>query len=750
MPLAPGTRLGSYEVLAPLGAGGMGEVYRARDLKLGREVALKILPAQLAADQDVLARLLREAKALAALNHPNIAAIYGLDEEGGTPRLVLELVAGESLARRLDRGGMPVADAVAFGIQVASAIEAAHERGIVHRDLKPGNLMITLSGAAKVLDFGLATHAPPLGLGTDHSQSDTKSDFTRAGALLGTAAYMSPEQARGKPVDRRTDIWAFAAVLFEALSGKAAFAGETVSDLIVSVLEREPDWTMLPAGTPARVRDVLKRCLRKDADRRPESIRDVRMELEDALARGVSSTATETSIAVLPFENMSGPGDEYFADGITDEILNALTQVQGLRVAARSSCFAFKGQRHDLRVIGDKLKVSNVLEGSVRRAGNRLRITVRLANAADGYQLWSDRYEREMTDVFELQDEIAEAIASRLRGALHDAADLKRARHGTRNIEAYELFLRGRGLQAKRGRFLPDAITCFEKAIALDADYADALAWLSDSYRLLGTFGNGPSSEMMTHARELAERAIELDPNQAEAWTTLACVEEQYEWNFQRAGELWAKALTIDPAHARGRSQRALWGIARGIYSPEKARAEMHQAIHDEPLNEWVLAMASHVLGFCGEFEESLLHAERAHQLDPDSFFAHWNLMRAKAYAGHHDDAIAMAPKILMASGRNQWALGVLAWAYAQSGRAERARGVHDELEGRSRHEYVSPFWLSITADAAGLDEETRAYALRARDDRDPLVVWGRAVPLWAGIRRRAFFKEILPIWDRL
>jgi serine/threonine-protein kinase len=736
-------------VLAALGAGGMGEVYRARDLKLGREVALKILPPHLAADQDLLARLLREAQALAALNHPNIAAIYGLDEEGGTPRLVLELVAGESLAQRLARGAMEPEDALAFGVQVATAIEAAHERGIVHRDLKPGNMMITQSGVVKVLDFGLATHAPPLGGHSDHSQSDTRSDVTRAGALLGTAAYMSPEQARGKPVDRRTDIWAFAVVLFEALAGRPAFRGETVSDLIVAVLEREPDWTLLPVGTPAPVRDLLKRCLRKDAEARPGQIRDVRLELSDVLRRGVEATATETSIAVLPFENTSGADDEYFADGITDEILNALAQVQGLRVAARSSCFAFKGQRHDLRAVGDKLRVSNVLEGSVRRSGNRLRITVRLANAAEGYQIWSERYEREMTDVFELQDEIAETIASRLRGALHDAADRKRARHGTRNIEAYELFLRGRGLQNKRGRFLPEAIACFEKAIALDADYADALAWLSDSYRLLGTFGNASSTETMTRARELALRAIALDPNQAEAWTTLACVEEQFEWNFERAGELWAKALTIDPGHARGRSQRALWGVARGSYTVETARAEMHRALRDEPLNEWVIAMASHVMGFIGDDEESLVHAERAHQLDPDSFFAHWNLMRAKAYSGLHDDAIGMAPRILMVSGRNQWALGMLAWSYRESGRTAEARAVHDELEGRSRHEFVSPFWLSVTADAAGLDDDTARFVRRARDERDPLVVWGRTAPLWRSIRQRPVFRELLPIWDR-
>jgi TolB-like protein/Tfp pilus assembly protein PilF len=735
-----------YEVLAPLGVGGMGEVYRAKDLKLGREVALKLLPEEFARDQERLERLLREAQTLASLNHPNIATIYRLDDEGGGPRLVLELVAGETLAQRLERGAVPVAEALALAIQIASAVEAAHERGIVHRDLKPGNVMITPTGTAKVLDFGLATTDPRFVAKLGTSQSDTHptpAGVTRAGALLGTAAYMSPEQVRGKPVDRRADIWAFATVLFETLAGRPAFAGDTLSDVIVAVLEREPDWPALPVGTPSHVKDVLKRSLRKDAGARPADIRDVRLELEAVVERGITAAASERSIAVLPFENLSGPDDDYFADGITDEIMNALLQLPGLRVAARSSCFAFKGRRDDLRAIGDKLRVSTVLEGTVRRSGQRLRITVRLADAADGYQLWSENYDREMTDVFELQDEIAGAIASRLRGALHNEADRLRARHGTRNLEAYELLLRGRALQVKRGRFLPEAIGCFETAIALDPNYSEALAWLSDSYRLLNTFGDALPSMAMPKARSLAERSLAIQPDQAEAWTTLACVEEQYEWNFQRAGELWSRALTIDPRHARGRSQRALWGVARGAMGADEARAEMRQALQDDPLNSWVVAMYSHVLGFLGDYEESLRQAERAFALDRESFFSHWNVMRAHAYAGQYERAIVMAPALCLASGRNQWVLGTLAWTYGKTGSVPKARAVFDELEGRSRHEYASTFWLTIAADAGGLPDEARALALRACDERDPLVVWGRVAPLWDGIRTRDYFRDI-------
>src|SRR5215470_4013943 len=309
MPLTAGSRLGPYEILAPLGRGGMGEVYRAHDARLGRDVAIKALSAEFARDPERLARFRREAQTLAALNHPNIAAIYGLEEAGEAPHLVLELVQGETLAERLARGPLTPREALALGVQVAAAIEAAHERGVVHRDLKPGNVMVCASGVAKVLDFGLAKSDPALAPRGDLSHSPTitmPADATVAGVILGTAAYMSPEQARGRAVDRRSDVWSFGCVLYEAIVGRAAFVGDTISDLIAKILERDPDWTAIPAGAPPRVRDVLRRCLRKEAEARPRDIRDVRLELEDLLAGGAKGDGSrEKSIAVLPFENQS-------------------------------------------------------------------------------------------------------------------------------------------------------------------------------------------------------------------------------------------------------------------------------------------------------------------------------------------------------------------------------------------------------------------------------------------------------------
>ncbi len=745
--MAAGTRIGPYEIVAPLGSGGMGEVWRARDTRLSRDVAIKALPVAFAGDAERLSRFRREAQTLAALNHPNIAAIYGLEEVEGRPHLVLELVEGETLAARLARGTPAPRDALRLCEQIAAAIEAAHERGIVHRDLKPGNAMVTASGVVKVLDFGLAKSDPVLLAESDSSALATRTAFgepTRVGSLLGTVAYMSPEQARGKPVDRRSDVWSFGCVLFECLSGKPPFRGETPSDLIAAILEREPDWSELPSATPARVRELLRRSLRKDAEARPRDIRDVRIELAEVLAGGGTREASgEQSIAVLPFENLSGADDEYFSDGVTDEILSRLSHLEGLRVAARTSCFAFKGKRDDLRAIGEQLDVASVLEGSVRRSGARLRITVQLVRAADGRALWSERYDREMTDVFEVQDEIANAIATRLRGTLQDEAARSRARRSTNNLEAYELFLKGRAFQNRRGRFLPQAIECFEKAVALDPRFAEAMAWLSDSYRLMGTFGTAPFGTVMERARQLGKQALAIDPELAEAWAALACIAEHYDWDFAGALPLWERALALDPRHSRARCQRAQWCMSSGMMAPDVALVEVKRGVEDDPLNAWVVAMSSHLHGMLDFHDESVAGAERAFQLDPESFFAHWNLMRAYAWAGLYDRAFETAPSLLTAAGRHPWALGVLGWTFGAAGKLEQARAVHDEMEARSRYEFMPPFWIAVVASMAEMNEAAKAAFERAVREHDPLVVWSRRTPFCRAIRANPWFTEI-------
>jgi serine/threonine-protein kinase len=758
MPLHPGTRLGSYEILAPLGAGGMGEVWRARDPGLGREVAIKALPAGLARDADRMARFEREAQALASLNHPNIAAIYGLERADGLQYLVLELVDGETLEARIARGALPVKEALRVGKELAAAVEAAHARGLVHRDLKPGNVMLTRDGAVKVLDFGLARIEAAVGDATASTPSGTDAptvagvarrvEATLPGVVVGTAANMSPEQARGAPVDRRSDVWSFGCVLFECLSGRRAFEGATTSDLLARILEREPDWTLLPAGTPPRARELLRRCLKKEAGERPRDLRDVGLELAElAGAAHKGDAALERSIAVLPFDNLGNVDDGFFADGMTDEILNALAHLDGLRVAARTSCFAFKGRREDLRTVGEQLDVATVLEGSVRRSGPRLRITVQLVNAADGYQLWSERYDRELTDVFAVQDEIAGAIAARLKLTLHGPAGPARARHGTQSVEAYELFLKARALQYQRGRNILLAMPLFEQAIALDPNYAEALAWLADAYRLLGTFGMAPFGEVMPKARELAKRALTIDPEQSEAWATLGDVEIQYERAVEPAIRAFDRALAADPKNVRARCERASWGSAFGVVTQEDAVRECQRARDDDPLNAWVSGMLSFMLGYSGRHAEAVVQAERAFELDPESFFAQWGRLRAYAWAGEHERVWALAPDVLARTGRNPFVLGTLAWSHGRSGRRDQARAIYDEMEARSRFEFMPPFWSAVAAASCGLVDEAFAHAARGAQDRDPFMVHARVNPLLGGLhadpRFAALAKEI-------
>ncbi|MEO5988957.1 MAG: protein kinase [Candidatus Eisenbacteria bacterium] len=534
MTLTPGTRLGGYEIIAPLGAGGMGEVYRARDTRLGREVAIKGLPEAFAQHPERLARFEREARLLASLNHPNVAGIFGLEESDGASYLVLELVEGETLAARLARGPLALRDALDFGGQIAAAIEAAHEQSIVHRDLKPGNVMITAGRMVKVLDFGLAKGgASELNSSLDLSASPTMAlSATGTGVILGTASYMSPEQARGRVVDRRADVWAFGCVLYECLCGRQAFSGETLSDVIARVLEREPDWNALPASLPARLRDVVRRCLTKDVEERPRDIGDLRREL-GAIAIELSSpssshmtaVAERPSLAVLYFENLANDAEsEYFCAGITEDILTDLSKIKGLRVASRNAVARYRGAPVDLARVAADLGVGAILEGSVRRAGGRVRISAQLISAADGFHLWAERYDRTMDDVFAVQEEIASSIAEALRVALSPAEVAKLAGDRPADVGAYDLYLKGR---ERYGRYtdlsLREALELFRQAVHQDPDYALAWAGIADCFAQLCQWGI--SVDVVEYTRlglEAAQRAIALNPRLPEAYKAQA------------------------------------------------------------------------------------------------------------------------------------------------------------------------------------------------------------------------------------
>jgi len=575
-----GARLGPYELLDRLGTGGMGDVWKARDTRLDRLVAIKRLSG---AHSD---RFEQEARAIAALNHPHICQIHDI----GPDFLVLEYVDGTPVT-----GPLPPEVAIRLAADVAGALEEAHSHGILHRDLKPANVMVTSKGSAKLLDFGLAK------LLVDEAEVTRTGD----GVIVGTLAYMSPEQADGKPLDVRTDIFSFGALLHEMLSGRRAFSGTTTMQVLNAVL-REPPAVL---DAPPAIAAIVRRCLEKRPDDRFQSIADVRVALGRAGREIVPRDAVDTrpSIAVLPFANLSDDKEnEYFSDGLAEEIINLLAHVPGLTVIARTSAFAFKGKQDDIRRIAEALGVTTVLEGSVRRSGNRIRVTAQLITASNGSHLWSERYDRELTDVFAIQDEIAEAIAVALKVTL--ALEPLARRGGTTNLAAYEACLRGRYYWGKAtggtGGGIEDATLtpqiaaqrsqeCFEAAIRLDPQYALPHCYLGEDFFAFGFVGREPPHQLMPKARVYAERALALDPSLLEAQALLGSIESLYDLEWAAAARRFRLAMagaTVTP-HTRVHYGYYLLHTGR----LDASREQYERALAEDPLN----ALCRNHLAWC-------------------------------------------------------------------------------------------------------------------------------------------------------
>jgi serine/threonine-protein kinase len=632
MSFSAGERLGPYEIVALIGSGGMGEVWKARDTRLGRVVAIKRLHAQHGE------RFEQEARAIAALNHPHICQIFDI----GPDYLVLEYIDGKPL-----EGPLPVEEAVRLALQITSALEEAHGRGILHRDLKPANILVTAKGTAKLLDFGLAK----LTMGSD-------ADLTKTveGTVMGTAAYMAPEQIEGKPCDARSDVFSFGAVLYEMLAGSRAFDG------MASVLRDDPK-------PPPALGSLVLRCLEKQPGQRFQTIAEVKAALEMALAKPVEKTP---SIAVLPFANMSRDADdEYFSDGLAEEIINALTQIAGLKVIARTSAFAFKGKNEDIRKIAEALGVTNVLEGSVRRAGTRLRVTAQLIHAADGTHLWSQRYDRELTDVFAVQDEIAAAIAAALQVKLTGKAIT--ARPYEPNLSAYEAFLRGRHLYYKGG---PEAFARAEEyckqAIALDPEWADPHSYLGRQYLALGFYGLRPTSEMMPLARAEARKALELLPSEPMAHAVLGGVAALHDYDWKEAEEQFRLARTSEffsPDVRTGYASFYLLPLGRF----EEAIQEGAKAIAQDPLNSTWRARQSGTLFWAEMYEPAIVEARKAMELEDGNRGAQLIIALSYFFQGKLAEAREPAEEAFRVVPWNPLVVGLLTGLLATVGENERA-----------------------------------------------------------------------------
>ncbi len=735
-----GTRFGNYEIVSKLGDGGMGVVYRAKDLQLERQVAVKVLPPAFVADVERTMRFEREARLLASLNHPNIAQVYGFESSGEFRALVMELVEGPTLAERLEQGGIPMEECLSLSLQIVQALAEAHDQGIVHRDLKPQNIKLTRNGRVKVLDFGLARR-------TETSSEDVTSAGTRAGAILGTVGYMSPEQVRGEVTDTRADIFAFGCVLYEMATGERPFERQGAVDTMAAILHDTPTAPSrrrheLPSGFDR----LVAHCLEKGASARFQSAHD----LEFALAALTSPKTAPAggpraaSVAVLPFLNLSAdPENEFFADGITEDVIAHLAKIRSLKVISRSSVVAFKQRDRSLREIGERLGAATVLEGSVRRAGNRVRIVAQLIDTATDEHIWADTYDRDLTDIFAIQTDVALKIAGVLRAELSRDERNRVGRRPTYDLEAYELYLRGRN---RLNQFTAEGfrlcLVDFEAALALDPGFALAWASIAEAHAetCIEGFGGKSTEDLIRQAKSAAERALQLGPELAESHGITGLIRFVFDFDWKGAEQSFLKAIELSPGSAAVHDHYG-W-LCASLERYDEALREVRRAHELDPLV--VQSDVTTMLLRAGRIDEALADARRGVRDEPGRPRCHSNLGWALIFHGDRAAGIASLEHSVAISPGSTLFLSQLGEACALTGDIERARNILADLHNRATREFVSPYHFAYVH--AGLGEADAAidWLERAFEQRSGAIYGIKGSFLFKNLRSHPRFEALL------